>query len=172
MIRQAFLRLSTSLFADTRQTVDGGKLPVQIAALPWRRNEASGKLEVLLVTSRTSGRWIIPKGWPMWRKTDWEAAAVEAFEEAGVEGVVAKDPIGSFQHVKNRVGAVPVRFLINVYPLQVVRCLEEWPEKSQRQRKWLPLADAARAVGSDELARLMKAFVMLAEDGTAAPATR
>jgi 8-oxo-dGTP pyrophosphatase MutT (NUDIX family) len=94
----------------------------------------------------------------MWRKKDWEAAAIEAFEEAGVEGTIGKEPIGSFQHEKKRVGAVPIRFLITVYPLQVVRCLEEWPERSERQRKWLPLEDAAQLVCADGLRQILKQF--------------
>jgi 8-oxo-dGTP pyrophosphatase MutT (NUDIX family) len=158
MIKQAIQHFSARLTPESRQTPDGVALPVQIAALPWRRNADSGKPEVLLITSRTSGRWIIPKGWPMWRKKDWEAAAIEAFEEAGVEGMIEKEPIGSFQHDKKRVSALPIRFLINVYPLQVVRCLEEWPERSERQRKWLPLEDAAQLVCADGLRQILKQF--------------
>jgi 8-oxo-dGTP pyrophosphatase MutT (NUDIX family) len=158
MIKQAIRHFSARISAEPRQAADGVVLPVQIAALPWRRNAESGEPEVLLITSRTSGRWIIPKGWPMWRKKDWEAAAIEAFEEAGVEGTIGKEPIGSFQHEKKRVGAVPIRFLITVYPLQVVRCLEEWPERSERQRKWLPLEDAAQSVGADGLRRILQQF--------------
>jgi 8-oxo-dGTP pyrophosphatase MutT (NUDIX family) len=131
---------------------------VQIAALPWRRNADSGKPDVLLITSRTSGRWIIPKGWPMWRKKDWEAAAIEAFEEAGVEGLIQKEPIGSFEHDKKRVGAYPIRFLIRVYPLHVARCLEEWPERSERQRKWVSLGEAAESVNADGLRQILKQF--------------
>ena len=67
---------------------------VQYAALPWRRNNS--ETEVMLVTSRGTGRWIIPKGWPMKRKAPHVAAAREALEEAGVVGQIGKDSIGSF----------------------------------------------------------------------------
>jgi 8-oxo-dGTP pyrophosphatase MutT (NUDIX family) len=158
MLKQAIRHLSARISAETRQTADGVALPMQIAALPWRRDGDTGEVEVLLITSRTSGRWIIPKGWPMWRKKDWEAAAIEAFEEAGVEGSIGKDPIGSFEHDKKRAGADPIRFLIKVYPLQVVRCLEEWPERRERQRKWLSLGDAARFVSAEGLRQILKQF--------------
>ena len=79
------------------------KLPKQTGALPWRKT--SGKdLEVLLVTGRRSGVWMIPKGWPIRGKSLAKAAAQEAFEEAGVEGTVDPKPIGSFRHIKQNLG--------------------------------------------------------------------
>jgi 8-oxo-dGTP pyrophosphatase MutT (NUDIX family) len=72
---------------------------VQYAALPFRRRNDS-RTEVMLVTSRGTGRWIIPKGWPMKRKAPYAAAAREALEEAGVVGQIGKEPIGSFSHKK------------------------------------------------------------------------
>lgn len=73
----------------------------QIAALPWRR-DAHGRLEILLVTSRTSRRWMLPKGWPIRDRSGAEVARIEAIEEAGVDGIVAADPIGSYEYVKDR----------------------------------------------------------------------
>ena len=66
----------------------------QVGALIVRRRR--GSCEVMLITSRDTGRWIVPKGWPMRGKPDDEAAAQEAFEEAGVEGEISRDPVGSF----------------------------------------------------------------------------
>ena len=71
----------------------------QVAALPWRRG-ADGGVEILLVTSRETRRWVTPKGGRMPGKTDAEAAAQEALEEAGVEGRVADEPVGSFRYLK------------------------------------------------------------------------
>jgi hypothetical protein len=66
---------------------------IQYAALPYRISSAFGT-EVLLVTSRETKRWIIPKGWPKKRKDPWESGAREAAEEAGVIGKIGREPIG------------------------------------------------------------------------------
>src|SRR5580700_8279053 len=76
---------------------------IQYAALPYRSTGSSGT-EVMLLTSRQTKRWIIPKGWPMRGKTPHASAAREAFEEAGVIGQVAKRPIGSYSYVKGLEG--------------------------------------------------------------------
>ena len=100
--------------------------PIQTGALPWRVN-GKKRLEVLLITGRRSHRWTIPKGWPMVGKTLAEAAAVEAFEEAGVKGKVDPEPLGSFDHTKQclPVGTLDVRIL--VHPMNVERELRKWP---------------------------------------------
>lgn len=136
---------------------DERKLPLQAGALPWRRNEG-GKMEVLLITSRTLGRWIIPKGQPMADKTLAEAAAIEAFEEAGVEGEMSPDPLGTFEHEKSHWLISPVRYRIVVHPLAVRRELAGWPEKSQRRRRWHLPEEAASIVNSDQLAGLLRRF--------------
>ncbi|MCB1509721.1 MAG: NUDIX domain-containing protein, partial [Hyphomicrobiaceae bacterium] len=71
----------------------------QIAALPYRRRD-DGVFEVCLVTSRDTGRWVLPKGWPMRGRTNWEAAAREAYEEAGLVGEIEKSPVGRFPYWK------------------------------------------------------------------------
>ena len=71
-------------------------MPLQTGALPWRLTQ-SNKPEVLLVTGRRSGRWMIPKGWPMSGKSLAAAAEREAFEEAGISGSVDSRPLGSRQ---------------------------------------------------------------------------
>lgn len=129
-------------------------MPIQTGALPWRL--AGGKNpEVLLVTGRRSGRWMIPKGWPMIGQSLATAAAQEAFEEAGVKGQIEREPLGAFGHVKTHslVGDVEVRIL--VHPLEVEQELEEWPEAGQRRRQWFTLEDAARQVESEELGALI-----------------
>ena len=70
------------------------ELLAQVAALPVKGKP--GKYRVLLVTSRETRRWIIPKGWPMKGRKDHEAAAQEALEEAGVTGHVHKHPMGAY----------------------------------------------------------------------------
>jgi 8-oxo-dGTP pyrophosphatase MutT (NUDIX family) len=125
----------------------------QIGAVPLRR-EADGTQFVLLVTSRDSRRWIIPKGWPWPGVEDWIAATEEAREEAGILGHVWHDAIGSFTYEKRHAnGPMPVR--VTVYLLEVTGMLEDWPEKDERERAWFTLADAARAVTEPELKALL-----------------
>ena len=73
---------------------------VQYAALPWRRSEAG--VEILLIKTRKTGRWVVPKGWPVDKRTPSESASYEALEEAGVLGDIATEPLGSFRYGKTR----------------------------------------------------------------------
>lgn len=126
----------------------------QVAALPVRRKE-DGSIEVLLVTSRTTRRWIVPKGWRMAGLKDHDAAAREALEEAGVIGKVRKKPIGRYSYWKR----MPDHFqLCNVtmYLLRVERQLENWAEREQRTSRWLSPDDAALLVDEPELALVLR----------------
>ena len=135
-----------------------GEVPTQTGALPWRLAPKNG-IEVLLVTGRKSGRWTIPKGWPMPGKTLAEAAAQEAFEEAGVRGTINPTPIGTFRHVKqlNVVGDIEVDIV--VHPMWVDRELDKWPENGQRKRKWFKPKEAAKRVDSPELSEMIRQAV-------------
>lgn len=126
---------------------------IQTGALPWRL--AGKRIEVLLITSRGAKRWGIPKGWPMPGKTLAEAAAQEAFEEAGVQGTVNPDPIGSFRHIKQLIPAGQMEVDILVHHLWVDREYAKWPEANERKRKWLTPKDAAKRVESPELRELI-----------------
>jgi 8-oxo-dGTP pyrophosphatase MutT (NUDIX family) len=127
---------------------------VQYAALPFRRGSAG--TEVMLVTSRETRRWIIPKGWPMRHKPPYAAAAREALEEAGVVGRVATDPIGSYSYEKHLSGGQVVTCEVVVFPLEVKRQQKKWLEKGEREVRWLPLADAAAAVGERALGDIIR----------------
>ena len=125
----------------------------QVGALPVRRGP-DGTLNVLLVTSLQTQRWIIPKGWPWPGEQDWAAAAAEAREEAGVLGEAREGSIGFFTYEKRRqTGLVPVR--VAVYLLEVSEELTTWPECQRRQRAWFTLADAAEAVREPGLRALL-----------------
>jgi 8-oxo-dGTP pyrophosphatase MutT (NUDIX family) len=130
------------------------KRPIQTGALPWRLGRKK-HFEVLLVTGRRSQRWTIPKGWPMDGKTLSEAAAVEAFEEAGVKGKIDPEPLGSFDHTKQCLpsGTLDVRIL--VHPMNVERELQKWPEFGQRRRKWFSVEEALERIDSEELGALI-----------------
>ena len=103
----------------------------QFAALPFQAG-AEG-VEVLLVTSRDTGRWVIPKGWPMKNRRPHRAAAIEAYEEAGVVGKADKTALGTYDYDKRiETGAIPCR--VTVFPLKVAQLLDEWPEGAERRR--------------------------------------
>ena len=126
----------------------------QVAALPVRRNP-DGSCEVLLVTSRETRRWIIPKGWRQPPAEDHAAAAREAHEEAGVLGTAHFESIGSYVYQKRRrTGVTTVR--VSVYLLTVTEELAEWPEREHRKRAWFTPAEAAAKVDEPGLRDLLR----------------
>ncbi len=127
--------------------------PVQFGALPVRRTKEG--LRVLLVTSRETGRWIIPKGWPMAGKKPYQAAAQEALEEAGVRGTVRKTPLGEFPAFK-RFEEHFVLCSIRVFLLDVKEERKTWKEQHQRKRAWFTRAQAAALVDEPGLAALIE----------------
>ena len=129
---------------------------VQYAALPYRLSGKS-RTEVMLVTSRETRRWIIPKGWPQKGKAPHDSAAREAFEEAGVVGAVGKRAVGSFPYQKRlKNGGVTVCEVHVVFPLRVRRQSKEWPEKEQREVKWLSAKEAAETVKEPMLGEIIR----------------
>ncbi len=121
----------------------------QIAAMPIRRT-GDGAVEILLVTSRTTQRWIVPKGWPIKGVKDADAAAREALEEAGVTGTVARKPFARYTYWK-RMEAHFVLCTVKLYLLEVERQLASWPEQAERRGQWFALADAADLVDEPAL---------------------
>ncbi|NBB65420.1 NUDIX domain-containing protein [Pseudomonas sp. ODNR1LW] len=128
----------------------------QVAALPWRFG-VSG-LEILMVTSRETRRWVIPKGGRMTGKTDAEAAAQEAVEEAGVRGAISPASFGHFRYSKIVRSGDLRTYVVAVYPLEVLIQLGDWPEAHQRERRWMTQEDAAAAVNEPDLAQLIRDF--------------
>ncbi len=127
----------------------------QYAALPIRVKEG-GDLEVLLLTSRDTGRWIIPKGWPGRKLPPRAAAAREAYEEAGIEGTIRPpEPIGRYHYAK-RLEAGDVRIKVKVFLLHVERQLNAWPEQAERRTRWLGPEEAADLVAEPELAAILR----------------
>ena len=129
---------------------------LQYAALPWREGEAGR--EVLLITSRETGRWVLPKGWPMKRRSPAEAAAREAFEEAGVRGEVGTEPAGAYTYLKAFNEVLAFRCEVQVFPLHVAEELPDWPERAERTRRWFATEDAAGAVQETELQALIRSW--------------
>jgi 8-oxo-dGTP pyrophosphatase MutT (NUDIX family) len=132
------------------------KVSTQHAALPFVLRD--GELWVLLITSRDTGRWLIPKGWPEKGLAPHEVAAHEAFEEAGLVGKVGKSPVGSFEYMKRLDAKTARRCRVMVFPLEVEQELADWPEKHERSREWVLPAEAADRIGEPELASLIRGF--------------
>ena len=128
----------------------------QVAALPWRLGDDG--VEVMMITSRETRRWVIPKGGRMVGKTDPQAAAQEAYEEAGVQGETLEAPVGHFRYAKRLKTGAEQACVVAVYPLEVLIQLGAWPEDQQRQRRWMKQADAADAVHEADLAQLIRDF--------------
>lgn len=130
----------------------------QVAALPVRRSAGSGSLEVLLVTTRGTGRWVIPKGWPWPDLADHEAAAEEAREEAGVTGVTNAERFGSFAYGKRHKDGSVTPVQVDVYLLEVTDEHDSWPEQKYRQRQWFTPDEAAERVQESDLKAIIAAL--------------
>ena len=130
---------------------------LQIGALCWRK-DASGSLQILLITSRDTGRWVTPKGNRMPGLTDPLSAAEEAFEEAGVRGPVSKVPLGSFHYDKRLTGKARRSTEVMLYPLEVQTEFDDWDEAHERTRRWFAPVAAAEAVDEPELKALILTF--------------
>jgi 8-oxo-dGTP pyrophosphatase MutT (NUDIX family) len=141
------------------QFTDGLRLATvadQVGALPVRRR--GGALEVLLVTSRETKRWVIPKGWPMDDLAPWDAARREAFEEAGVGGTIRRRPLGFYRYGKIKRHDIVLPCRVQVFRLAVEAQWAQWPEGHERSRLWLTLTEAAKRVAEPELKALILAL--------------
>jgi 8-oxo-dGTP pyrophosphatase MutT (NUDIX family) len=153
------MRLDAKLMAKKpRQRVEPDREPrSQSAALPWRRAD-DGTLLVLLITSRETRRWVIPKGWPIRGLNRSATAAQEAFEEAGVRGELQKPKLGVYRYDKRlRTGRLQsVR--VTVYPLKVLEEHDQWPELGQRDKLWVTPDEATKLVDEPKLKALFMGF--------------
>jgi 8-oxo-dGTP pyrophosphatase MutT (NUDIX family) len=116
-------------------------------------------LEVLVVTTRQSRRWIVPKGWPIKRLTPSKCAAREAFEEAGVRGKIGARAIGNFRYKKapDENGA-EADCQVKVFPLLVKRQSATWPEFGQRVVQWVDPEKAISLIREPELKSMVGRF--------------
>lgn len=144
------------MFQDAVQTLPAEACAVQSGALCWRMHR--GRVEVLLITSRDTGRWVIPKGWEVAGLTPAQSAAREAWEEAGVKGEIDDTGLGLFRY--DKVLPVPpvLSCQVQVFALRVRTLSDRFPERKQRRRKWFDAQKAARKVNEPELRGLLKAL--------------
>jgi 8-oxo-dGTP pyrophosphatase MutT (NUDIX family) len=139
------------------RTIPKERFRRQYAALPLALG-ADGQRLVLLVTSRETRRWILPKGWAEKGLAPHALAAKEAFEEAGLQGEIGAEPIGRYRYAKQLRGKKRTRTLaceVQVFPLVVARQLEDWPEKQQRVTRWCTPEEAATLVEEGGLVALL-----------------
>lgn len=126
----------------------------QYGVIPWRRG-AGGQAEILLITSRETRRWVVPRGNPIAGLRDYEAAAQEAFEEAGIRGGVEETPLGTYRYDKRRRDGSLVPAEVRLFRMLVTEEAAQWPERSERERRWFSPAEAAAAVAEAGLADLI-----------------
>ena len=126
----------------------------QVAAIPmqWTRD---GKLRILMVTSRDTGRWVLPKGWTMDDKKPWRAAEIEALEEAGVTGYISREAIGDYAYDKRLADGSTIPCTVRVYPMIVEKVKRDWKERKQRKRHWFSPEGAAEVVLEPGLTSLL-----------------
>ena len=129
----------------------------QIAALPicW---DKKGRLRVLMVTSRGTGRWVMPKGWGMDGKKPWRAAEIEALEEAGAAGFISHQPIGSYTYDKRLENGQKLRCRVTLYPMFVEKLKRQWKERAERKRHWFSPKKAAKHVNEQELSEILNSI--------------
>ena len=146
-IRQRPMRLGSKDKSDVR---------TQFGAICWRQRKDD--IQVALVTSRRTRRWVIPKGWPVDGATPAEAAAREAYEEAGLEGRAMDVCLGIYSYSKFIAGEDELPCVVAVFPVKVKKVLRDWPERRERTRKWVSPSKAASMVDGPELRRLLRDF--------------
>lgn len=129
----------------------------QIAALPMRWKK-DGTFQVLMVTSRETKRWIMPKGWTMDGKKPWTAAEIEALEEAGAVGYIGHEVIGTYSYKKKLSDGSILTCEVDVYPMVVEQLKRTWKERDERKRKWFSAKGAAKRVSEPKLAKLLRSL--------------
>ncbi|MEJ7933290.1 DUF47 family protein [Sphingobium sp. AN558] len=129
----------------------------QIAALPYA-TDPDGSMRILLITSRDTRRWVIPKGNRIKGLAGHRAAEIEAYEEAGIHGIACPAPLGRYRYEKRRRNGGAREATVEVFPLAVTGQLKQWPEQGQRELRWFPVAEAARVVDEPDLQSIIAAF--------------
>ncbi|OOY14621.1 NUDIX hydrolase [Thioclava sp. DLFJ4-1] len=127
---------------------------LQVGALCLRIRD--GKTQVLLITSRDTGRWVIPKGWPMRGRSLSGAAKQEAWEEAGAVGKIDKEPAGAFRYDKILDSGLATPTDVVVFPMRVETLMKSFPEEHQRKRKWFAPKQASKLVAEEGLQKLLR----------------
>jgi ADP-ribose pyrophosphatase YjhB (NUDIX family) len=141
--------------------MSGKPAPIlQYAALPYRRL-AGGVFEVMLITSRETERWIIPKDWLGHQLAPHESAAREAWEEGGLIGRIGEHSIGIFDYEKQLSDGSAAPCTVTVFALEVEQQLTSWPEQDRRSTQWFTLQEAAVAAKEPALSAIIQDLAAL-----------
>jgi 8-oxo-dGTP pyrophosphatase MutT (NUDIX family) len=130
---------------------------IQYGALPYRLGDDGA--EVMLLTSRGTGRWVIPKGWPMVGKLPQAVASIESRQEAGIRGILGRQPIGSFSYYKTMACGEERLCECVVFLMLVTNEAPSWREMTERKRAWFPQDIAAELVRERALAVMIRSLL-------------
>ena len=158
MGRHKLSKLERKLTKPTAVGKAGAPKAMQVGAICTRRKK-NGKRQVLLITSRGTRRWVIPKGWQMEGLSDSQAATVEAWEEAGVsQARVNKVPVGIYKYNKDLGKGKMAKVKVKVFHLKVMELKKKFPEYRQRDLNWVSPKKAAKLVQEPGLKKLLVAM--------------
>ena len=143
---------------------------IQYAALPYRL--VGRRVHILLMTSRGTRRWVIPKGWPMKGLKPQDAAAMEAAEEAGLIGRIDDRPIGSYRYLKQLADEKEIAVQVILFPMLISGQADSWKEQGQREHHWFHYRKAAALVAEPSLRKLIREFGRRQTPGVLASARR
>ena len=129
-------------------------MALQFGVVPVRLE--AGEVRILLVTSRETRRWVVPRGNPIRNLSPEQSAAQEAFEEAGVRGAISSPPLGSYRYDKKKRSGTVVPTEVRLFTMMVEEELDSWPERNQRERRWFAPDEAAAAVDEADLKLLLR----------------
>jgi ADP-ribose pyrophosphatase YjhB (NUDIX family) len=138
----------------TTALFQSAKTLTQVAALPYI--ELGSRIDILLVTSRRRGRWILPRGWPVEGKPFASASAREARQEAGAVGEISQVSIGDYSYNKRMEQGYRVPCRVYVYPLRVTHQCLDWREKAERNQRWSDITTASAIVRQQGLADFLR----------------
>ncbi|MBI1621207.1 NUDIX hydrolase [Aquamicrobium zhengzhouense] len=148
----------SNLAEDWDREPVSGEVARQYGVLPWRISN-EGHLQILLITSMTSRRWIVPKGWPEKGQAPFMSAAIEAFEEAGVIGDIGPQILTEYRYFKELKDGSDLPCLVSLFGFQVRGTLTHWKDAGKRKRRWFNVSEAAKMVSEPELAEYFEALV-------------
>ena len=137
---------------------------LQYGVIPYRHRRAKDRIEIMLITSRNTHRWIGPKGWPIARTPARDVARREALEEAGLEGAMGPHPFGSFHYQKRLKDGSVIPCRVDVFAFEVERQCKTWLERGERKRRWFDAERAIKLVREEELKELISALVRSLEE--------
>lgn len=131
-----------------------GEAARQYGVLPWRLS-ARGELQILLITSLKRRRWVVPKGWPANGQAPFMAAAIEAFEEAGVIGDIGPNIVAEYPYLSERKDGAPLPCRVALFGFRVRGTLTHWQDAGRRKRRWFNVSEAAKLIAEPELAEFL-----------------